>query len=64
VSDKRQSDCLTIEIDMGKRCVECGKGGAMQSGLCLKCTSRAWHTDKPITSEQAKAVRKRFRRGN
>jgi len=31
---------LTITIDMGRKCEECRKGGAVASGLCLSCTSR------------------------
>lgn len=35
------SDIPTITIDMGKKCAECGKGGAANSGLCMGCTARA-----------------------
>ena len=27
----------TIEINMDKKCDECGRDGACQNGLCLKC---------------------------
>ena len=30
----------TIEIDMDKKCSDCGKGGACQNGLCLSCVSK------------------------
>ena len=31
----------TVKIDMGEKCGECGKEGACQNGLCLKCTGEA-----------------------
>ena len=31
----------TITIDMDKKCVRCGKGGAGKGGLCLACVSKA-----------------------
>ena len=30
----------TIIIDMDKKCSTCGKAGACQNGLCLKCISK------------------------
>lgn len=30
----------TIEINLDKPCVRCGKGGATQCGLCLECVSK------------------------
>ena len=32
---------ITIEIDEDRKCVECGKGGAMPSGICLGCADKA-----------------------
>jgi hypothetical protein len=32
---------FTINIDENRKCNRCGKGGATESGLCLKCISRA-----------------------
>lgn len=49
-----------ITIDMDKKCVECNKGGAMASQLCLKCTSKAI-SGKPMKTWQGQAVYKRFR---
>lgn len=49
----------TVVIDLGKKCAECGKGGAVPNGLCLKCTTKACYTAKPLKSAQAKAVRAR-----
>ena len=30
-----------IEIDLDKKCVRCGKKGATQKGICLKCITKA-----------------------
>lgn len=49
----------TVTIDLDKKCAECGKGGAVPNGLCLKCTTKAVYTTKPIKSAQARAVRAR-----
>jgi hypothetical protein len=29
-----------IDIDLNKKCVRCGKGGATQSGYCLECINK------------------------
>lgn len=31
----------TIDIDLDKKCKECGKGGATPSGFCLGCVNKA-----------------------
>ena len=31
---------VTINIDLGKKCSNCGKSGACDNGLCLKCISK------------------------
>lgn len=51
---------LTINVDLDKKCVECGKGGACDSGICLGCISKALH-GKPMKSPTGKAVALRFR---
>lgn len=48
-----------ITIDMDKKCAECGRGGAMPSQICLKCTSKAI-SGKPMKSWQGRAMAKRF----
>jgi hypothetical protein len=53
------SDNFTITIDMDKKCAECGRGGAVPSGICLKCTGKAI-SGKPMKSAQGRAVYKRF----
>lgn len=30
---------ITIKINMDKKCVRCGKKGAMENGHCLKCVT-------------------------
>jgi len=32
---------VVINIDLDKKCIRCGRGGATQSGVCLKCISKA-----------------------
>ena len=49
----------TVVIDMDAKCAECRKGGAVPNGLCLKCTTKAVYSDKPLKSLQARAVRRR-----
>ena len=51
---------LTINVDLNKKCAECGKGGAVDNGICLKCTSNAISGKKPMKSAQGKAVADRF----
>lgn len=48
-----------VTIDLDKKCAECGKGGAVPNGLCLKCTTKAIYTAKPLKSAQARDVRAR-----
>jgi hypothetical protein len=54
---------LTINVDLGKKCVECGKGGAMDSGICLKCTGKMMMGTK-MKSDIGKAVEQRYRKFN
>jgi uncharacterized OB-fold protein len=32
---------MTIHVNLDKKCSRCGKGGAMQNGICMKCFSKA-----------------------
>lgn len=48
-----------ITIDMNKACAECREGGAVQSGLCLNCTTRAMN-GLSMRSEIGKAVQARI----
>lgn len=51
---------MTITVDMGKKCAECGKGGAVANGLCLSCTSNAMQ-GRRMKSQIGKAVQLRFK---
>jgi hypothetical protein len=45
---------------MDKKCAECGKGGAVASGICIRCTTKAI-TGNTMKSWQGKAVQERAR---
>jgi hypothetical protein len=53
---------MTITIDMSKKCAECKKGGAVDSGICLACTTKAIK-GKPMRSPEGRAVQRRFNAG-
>lgn len=57
--EARAGEHLTITCDLSKSCAECGKGGAVDNGLCMECTSKAMGKG-PLKSDVAKAVRKRL----
>lgn len=48
-----------ITIDMDKKCVECGHGGAAASGICLKCLERILRL-VPMRSAKGKAIARRI----
>ena len=50
----------TITIEMDKKCLECGKGGATDCGICLKCVTAAITGKKQMHTEAGKTVQKRF----
>lgn len=52
---------LTIHLDSGKKCAECGKGYAVPSGICLTCTSKAIR-GKPMKSAIGREVQARWKR--
>lgn len=52
---------FTINIDMDKKCAECRKPGAVESGICLRCTSKAL-SGRPMKSAIGKAVQDRINR--
>lgn len=52
---------LHITIDMDRKCAECGKGGAVGNGLCLKCTTRAFNP-KPMKTAVGRAVQANIKR--
>jgi len=49
-----------ITIDMGKKCVECHKGGAQPNELCLRCTTKAMDVRKIMKTPQGRAVQIRW----
>jgi len=54
---------VTLTIDMDKRCAECGKPGAMNGGLCLRCATAAM-SGKAMRSPAGRAVQRRFADAN
>jgi hypothetical protein len=50
----------TITIDLNRKCAECGKGGAVDNGLCLSCTGNALNPKRRMKSWQGQAVQRRF----
>lgn len=50
----------TITINFDAKCVECGKSGRMESGICLACTTKVIQ-GKPMRSAAGKAVAARWR---
>ena len=48
-----------ININMDKKCAECGKGGATDSGICLNCLARAMNPLHKMRSRQGAVVQKR-----
>jgi hypothetical protein len=49
----------TITVNLDRKCAECRKGGATDSGICLACASRAL-SGRTMRSPQGKAVQARF----
>jgi hypothetical protein len=51
----------TFHIDLDRKCAECGKGGSMPSGICLRCTTKAI-SKQPMKSAIGRAVQERWKR--
>ena len=51
---------VEININMDALCAECGKKGAAQNGICLKCMTKVFQ-GKPMKSEQGRRVQERVR---
>ncbi len=52
---------IRINIDTGKRCIECGKTGTVNdSPICMTCMTRAI-SGKPMRSEFGKAYAQRIK---
>lgn len=52
---------LVITIDMDKRCAECGKPGACDSGICMRCATKAINPASKMRSVQGRAVQARYK---
>jgi len=52
---------ISITINMDKTCAECGQKGAVPSGLCLSCTTKAMQ-NRAMRSEAGKLVAERFQK--
>lgn len=50
----------TFEINMDNLCAECGKPGATQTHLCMKCMNRALD-GKTMRSTIGQSLQKRYR---
>ena len=50
-----------IEIDLDKKCAECGHSGATPSGICLNCVGKAM-AEKSMKSAAGKALQAKFKR--
>ena len=55
------SNIVNITINYDKKCIECGKKGALENGLCLNCTSKALE-GKPMKTRVGQSISKKFRR--
>jgi hypothetical protein len=49
----------TITINLEARCDECGNAGCADSGLCLKCTTKAIRRET-MRSMAGRAVQRRY----
>lgn len=50
----------TINVQMGRKCAECGKGGATDNGLCLKCTMKTMAPKHSMKSQTGRAIQSRW----
>lgn len=50
----------TVTINLAEKCVECRQSGAMPSGICLSCTTKAIQ-GRPMKTEVGRAVAARFK---
>lgn len=54
------AEAVVLHIDLDKKCVECRRGGATPSGLCLRCCNKALLA-KPMRTPQGRALQIRMR---
>jgi len=51
----------TINIHFDKKCAECGKGGAADSGICMACTAKAV-SGRKMKSATGQAVQEKVKK--
>lgn len=56
------SSIINITINYDKKCIECGKKGATENGLCLNCINKAIK-GKPMKTTIGQVIAKKFKRG-
>lgn len=56
------SNITNITINYDKKCIECGKKGALDNGLCLSCLNKAMR-GKPMKTTIGQTIAKKFKRG-
>jgi hypothetical protein len=52
------------KIDFNKKCAECGKRGATESGMCLHCFERALNPDLTMKSKAGRLVQERLKKAS
>ena len=50
-----------VTISMDQKCAECGKGGSVPSGICMKCTVKAMDQAAVMRSREGRAVQARWK---
>lgn len=55
-------ETVTISLKEDRKCAECGKGWAAQSGLCLKCVHKAMTFTKAMKSEIGRDLQAHYRK--
>lgn len=53
---------VTLTIHMDKKCDECRKPGAADSGICMKCATKAMNPKAAMKSPAGRAVQARFKK--
>jgi hypothetical protein len=55
------SGTVKISLREDRKCAECGNGWAAQSGICLKCVSKAMKPTSKMKSALGRALQARYR---
>jgi hypothetical protein len=51
---------VVLNINMDAKCVECRKGGATPSGVCLRCCTKAMDPKAQMKTPQGRALQRRY----